>query len=296
MSEVNKTTIIAEDKRTDIKDYLPLLFLGILLIGIYYSVLTVMVETWWDDPNYSHGFLIPLVSAYLIWEKREKLNHKISHKSNAGLVFLLGGIGLCIVGTAAAEFFTVRFSFVMVILGIVFYLYGKNFVKETWFPILFLIFMIPIPYVIYYAVTFPMQILSTKAATALLQLFGFPILRQGNIIHLENYSLEVVEACSGLRSLMTLTALGAAMAYITQKTIFSSILLFLLSVPIAIGANVFRITITALGALWISPKFAEGFLHEVSGLVVFLVGFISLGIVGIVLNWIGNIKNYEPNF
>ena len=106
--------------------------------------------------------------------------------------------------------------------------------------------------------------------------------------------MEVVEACSGLRSLMTLSALGAAMAYITHKTTFGSISLFLLSVPIAIGANVFRIVITALGAYYISPKLAEGFLHEVSGLIVFLVGFISLAIAGTAINWIGDMDDYYP--
>jgi exosortase len=154
--------------------------------------------------------------------------------------------------------------------------------------------MIPIPYVIYYAVTFPMQLFSTKIAVFFLDLFSLPVTSQGNIINLPNYQLEVVEACSGIRSLMTLTALGAAMAYMTQKTVFSGIIVFLFSIPIAIGANVFRIFITAIGAYTISPKFAEGFIHEASGLIVFLVGFLSLGGVAMMIKWFGNIKDYDP--
>ncbi|MDZ7339864.1 MAG: exosortase/archaeosortase family protein [candidate division KSB1 bacterium] len=270
--------------RSDLKKYTPLVLLSLLILGIYFHQLVDLVYQWWDDPNYGHGFLIPVVSLYLFWQKRDRLQHIEQRRNFWGLAILISGLALCILGTAAAEFFTVRFSFVLVLLGTIWFFYGTDFIKELWFPILFLIFMIPLPYVIYYALSFPLQLLSTKAAVAILQFTGLPALRQGNIINLPHYSLEVVEACSGLRSLMTLSALGAAMAYLTQKTLASGVLLFLLSLPIAVGANIFRILVTALGAVFISPKFAEGFLHEVSGLVVFVSGFIALGILGLVLN------------
>ncbi|UCE05299.1 MAG: exosortase/archaeosortase family protein [bacterium] len=277
-----------------IKRYFPILLISIIVIVIYFQAIIEMVAQWWDDPNYSHGFLIPIVSAYLIWQKKEMLENISRKNSNPGLIIIVLGAIIYILGTAAAEFFTARFSLVLVIFGIILFYYGKEYIEEIWFPILFLLFMIPIPYVIYYSVTFPMQLLSSQAASTVLQLAGLEIVRQGNIINLPNYSLEVVEACSGLRSLMTLSALGAAMAYMTQKTTLGGTFLFLLSVPIAIGANVFRIVITALGAYYINPKLAEGFLHEVSGLIVFLVGFISLGITGTIINWIGEMKDYNP--
>jgi len=269
----------------------PLLLLSILLIGIYFQVLVKLVSQWWDDPNYSHGFLIPLVSGYLIWRKRQRLRNIPLKKSNLGLFIIITGLGLYIVGTAAAEYFSVRFSLVVVILGLVLYFGGWQFFKEIAFPLVFLFFMIPIPYVIYYAISFPMQIFSTKLASFVIYLTGIPVLRQGNIIHLPNYSLEVVEACSGLRSLISLSALGALFAYLSQKTLFSRSLLFLLSIPIAIGANVFRLFITALGAMVIGPEFAEGFLHEFSGILVFLTGLVSLVIAGGILRWIGREKN-----
>lgn len=283
-----------ETIKTGNKSYLPSIFLILMVFGVYFEVVLPLITDWWTDSNYSHGFLIPFISIYFIWQKRGNLANLLQEKSNLGLILLIIGLGIYIIGTAAAEFFSVRFSLILVILGITLYFYGKKLIKEIWFPILFLIFMIPIPYVIYYSITFPMQLFSTKAATFLIQLAGFNVLRQGNIIHLSNYSLEVAEACSGLRSLITLSALGAAIAYMTQKTIFSAIFLFLLSVPIAIAANVFRILFTAFGAVMISPKFADGFLHEMSGLVVFLIGFISLGIAASVIRWMGNLKNYEP--
>ncbi len=263
------------------KKHLPLILLSILLIGIYFQVIIELVVQWWDDPNYSHGFLIPLVSGFFVWKARKKLGTLPTQNSNWGLLVLVAGLGLYVVGTAAMEYFSVRFSMVVVVIGLVLYFGGKKFLKTLWFPLVFLVFMIPIPYVIYYSVTFPMQLFSSKLACGFLQLSGLSVMRQGNVIHLPNYSLEVVEACSGLRSLMTLSALGAAMAYMTQKSLVGGVIVFFSSIPIAIGANVFRLVITALGAFLISPKFAEGFLHEASGLVVFLSGLFCLSLVAV---------------
>jgi exosortase len=192
------------------------------------------------------------------------------------LLILLLGLGIYIVGTAGAEYFSARFSLVIVLFGLIFYLNGKEWAKELLFPIAFLSFMVPIPYVIYYAIAFPMQLFSTKLTYYLLHFIGLPSIRQGNIIHLPNYSLEVVEACSGLRSLVSLLALGAFFAYITFKSNYKRIILFSSVFPIAIGANILRIFITALGAYVISPKLAEDFLHKLSGLIVFLTAVFSL--------------------
>ena len=263
------------------KKHLPLILLSILLIGIYFQVIIELVVQWWDDPNYSHGFLIPLVSGFFVWKARKKLGTLPTQNSNWGLLVLVAGLELYVVGTAAMEYFSVRFSMVVVVIGLVLYFGGKKFLKTLWFPLVFLVFMIPIPYVIYYSVTFPMQLFSSKLACGFLQLSGLSVMRQGNVIHLPNYSLEVIEACSGLRSLMTLSALGAAMAYMTQKSLVGGVIVFFSSIPIAIGANVFRLVITALGAFLISPKFAEGFLHEASGLVVFLSGLFCLSLVAV---------------
>ncbi len=275
-----------------LRKYGPFILLLLLILGIYFQQLVDLVRQWWDDPNYSHGFLIPVVSVYLFWAKRERLQSMKPQRNFAGLAILIAGLLLCIIGTAAAEFFTVRLSLIVTLLGTIWFFYGTDFIRQLWFPILFLIFMIPIPYVIFYAISFPMQLLSTKIAVVILQFTGLTVLRQGNIINLPNYSLEVVEACSGLRSLMTLSALGAAMAYLTQRNIVSGGLLFLLALPIAIAANIVRILLTAIGAVIISPKFAEGFLHEISGLVVFLTGLIALGILGIGFNVLG--KRFSP--
>jgi exosortase len=269
----------------------------LLFIGLYLQVIIGLVGDWWVDSNYSHGFLVPLVSAYLVWKKKDKLKSLERKKSYFGLLILLLGLGIYIVGTAGAEYFSARFSLVITLFGLVFYLNGKEWAKELLFPIAFLAFMVPIPYVIYYSIAFPMQILSSKLTQYVLHFIGLPSIRQGNIILLPNYSMEVAEACSGLRSLVSLLALGAFFAYTTfpkepdtGKSNLKRLMLFLSVFPIAIAANIFRILITAIGAYVISPKLAEDFLHKLSGLIVFLISVFSLFIFSQIIKFFSRKK------
>jgi len=269
----------------------------LLFIGLYLQVIIGLVGDWWVDSNYSHGFLVPLVSAYLVWKKKDKLKSLERKKSYFGFLILLLGLGIYIVGTAGAEYFSARFSLVIVLFGLVYYLNGKEWAKELLFPIAFLTFMVPIPNVIYYAIAFPMQLLSSKLTQSVLHFIGLPSIRQGNIILLPNYSMEVAEACSGLRSLVSLLALGAFFVYITfpkdtnsDKSNLKRLILFFSVFPIAIGANIFRILITAIGAYVISPKLAEDFLHKLSGLIVFLISVFSLFIVSQIIKFFSRKK------
>jgi exosortase len=264
--------------------------LAFLFILLYFQVIVGLVNDWWVDSNYSHGFLVPLVSAYLIWKKRGKLKSLEKKRSYWGFLILLSGLGIYILGTAGSEYFSVRFSLVIVLFGLIFYLNGKEWAKELLFPVAFLSFMVPIPYVIYYSIAFPMQLFSTKLSYYVLHSIGLPSIRQGNIIYLPNYSLEVVEACSGLRSLVSLLALGTFFAYIAFKSNLKRFILFLSVFPISIGANIFRILITAVGAYVISPKLAEDFLHKLSGLIVFLISVFSLFILSRIIRIISRVK------
>lgn len=248
-----------------------MLLLGAAFIGLYFPIIIDLVKEWYVDNNYSHGFLIIPVSIWLIWKKREILRTIPLETGRWGLPIIIGSLGLFILGTAGAEFFTTRVSMVGLLLGVALYLAGPRFVREIWFSFFFLLFMIPIPYIIYYSLTFPLQLLGSKIAAGVLGVIGIPHLRQGNIIHLpDNYSLEVAEACSGLRSLVSLLALGALLAYWTQTSKTKAAILFLSTIPIAIAANIFRISVTAIGAYGISRKIAEDFIHELSGTIVFL--------------------------
>jgi exosortase len=230
----------------------------------------------------------------MIWRKRTQLRQTDKEKSFLGFVIFLVGLSIYIVGTAGAEYFSVRFSLVVVIFGLTLHFFGKRIMEQVWFAIAFLLFMIPIPYVIYYALAFPMQLFSSKVSVFFLRFVGVPAIRQGNIIYLtNNYTLEVAEACSGLRSLVSLLALGGILAYFTQKNKVKQIIVFLSTIPIAIIANFFRVFLTAWGAYAISTKLAEDFLHEVSGVFVFLISTLLLLSFGLFLNLFGRKKSIQ---
>ena len=255
----------------------------VILFAIYLPTLYDLVGDWYHDSNYSHGFLVPLVSVYLLWQKREELKKTPAMIDPLGMIFVVFGLLLFILGNGAAEYFTVRFSFVVTLAGLVFLLFGREILKKVWFELFFLLFMIPIPYVIYYALTFPMQLLASKITAGVLNAIGMAVVRQGNIIHIDGYSLEVAEACSGMRSLVSLLALGALYAYLTQRHFWSKLTLFLSTIPIAVAANVFRVFITSLLAYTVTQEVTVEPLHSILGLSVFVVAFIMLFVVGFVL-------------
>ena len=255
----------------------------IALVLVYLPALYDLVIDWIEDSNYSHGFLIPIVSAFLIWKKREQLKAVTFKKDNAGLMLLILGLILFVVANGAAEYFTIRFSFVFCLFGLTYYLFGREVIKETWFPFFILLFMIPVPYVLYYAITFPMQTLATKITVVILNTLGMNAIRQGNIIHITGHTLEVAEACSGIRSLISLLALGAIYAYTTQKRFTAQLILFLSTIPIAVIANVFRVLVTSVMVAAVTEQVTEEPLHSIMGMLVFVFAFISLFILGFIL-------------
>ena len=255
----------------------------IILFLIYLPALIDLVSDWANDPNYSHGFLIPVVSAFLIWNKRKTIASLPSHLDNRGLTLIIIGMILFILANGAAEYFTLRFSFVLVLFGLTYYLFGKDIIKTTWFAFFMLLFMIPIPYVVYYALTFPMQTLASKITVATLNAIGMSAVRQGNIIHITGHSLEVAEACSGIRSLVSLLALGAVYAYITQKRFFAQVLVFLSTIPIAVIGNVVRVLATSVLVATVSESVTEEPMHSIMGMLVFVVALILLVFVGAIV-------------
>ncbi len=287
MSDIPRNTTANGALAPEVSASIPLWQIGALAAAfllLYFPIIIDLVYDWYTDPNYGHGFLIIPVVAWVIWRKREVLKTIPLETSKWGLPVIGASLLLFIAGTAGAEFFTTRVSMVGLLLGITLYMAGQRFVREIWFAFFFLLFMIPVPYIIYYSATFPLQLLGSKIASGVLTVAGIPHLRQGNIIHLpDNYSLEVAEACSGLRSLVSLLALGALLGYLTLKTKWKAITLFVATVPIAIAANIFRISITAIGAYGISRAIAEDFLHELSGTIVFMFSLICLLILSSIL-------------
>ncbi|MBD3401445.1 exosortase [candidate division GN15 bacterium] len=255
----------------------------VLMLLIYLPTLIDLVGDWWHDSNYSHGFLIPVVSGYLLWKKREELQALPVGTDYRGLAFVLLGMAMFVLANGGAEYFTLRVSLIVTLFGLIYFLFGQQLIGKIWFEIFFLVFMVPIPYVIYFAATFPMQLLASKITAGILNAIGMGVIRQGNIIHIQGYSLEVAEACSGMRSVMTLLALGALYAYTTQKHFSAKLILFLSTVPIAVIANVVRVFVTSLLAYTVTDEVTKEPLHSIMGLSVFVVAFILMFLVGQVL-------------
>lgn len=243
---------------------------------VYAHTVAGLVADWSVDQNFSHGFLIPPIAAYMLWQRRSDLAESRRESSLWGLVVLAAGMGLYIVGNVGAELFTMRFSILVTFLGLTLYLFGSETARKALIPIAYLLLMIPIPSILWNKIAFPMQLFASDLAAHAIRLLSIPIFREGNVLHMAETSLEVVDACSGLRSLTSLLALSGALAYIVPLSRVSKIVLFLLAFPIAIAVNIFRLTLTAATAHWIGPQLAEGFLHEASGLVVFGIAFALL--------------------
>jgi len=237
---------------------------------MYGSILKALVLQWWTDPDYGHGFFVPIFSTYVLWRERDQWLTAKRSPSNFGFVVMLGAVGLLLIGSLGAELFTSRLSLILLLAGMIVFLAGWDVLRATAFPLGFLILMIPIPAIIYNQITFPLQLLASRWASFMLEVIGVPVLRDGNILVLSNYSLEVVEACSGIRSLMSLLALSIAYGYLAEPRRWARLTLAFLMVPIALITNAIRITVAGVLAHRFGPASAEGFLHEFSGWVIFL--------------------------
>jgi len=268
--------------------WLSLVLLVLSFVTLYHHTLYKMGLDWLRDDNYSHGFLIPLIAGFLLWQERDKLSNAKVSPSNAGLFILLAGLCLFVAARTGAELFTERFSMLMVIWGGVLFILGRQHARIAWIPIAYLIFMIPLPAIIWNQVAFPLKLFATKLATGAITFLSIPVYREGNIIHLANTTLEVVDACSGIRSLTSLLAISAAFALITDHSRLKKWVLFLSAVPIAIFVNILRLTVTAALAHRYGSEVAQGFLHEMSGLMVFAVAIVSLFGIHVLLQKIGS--------
>ena len=231
---------------------------------------------WWHDPNFSHGFFVPMFSAYVIWLKRDHLRELAPSPSWYGIPILIAGLLLLMLGNFGAELFLSRSSLLFVIAGLVITFMGWAHQREILFPWLFLILMIPLPAIIFSQITFPLQTLASILAASMLRALGVPVLLQGHIIIIPAMPLEVAEACSGIRSLLSLVTLTIIYGYLMETSVSLRVVLALASIPIAVIANSLRIVGTGLVVQYWSPDKAEGFFHAFSGWLIFVVSLIML--------------------
>src|SRR2546426_12640384 len=301
------------------------------LIFTYATVLTKLGHDWWADENYSHGLLIPFVIAYFVWSQRERLARAAECPSTWwGLASVSLALLALWAGTAGAELYIQRVSLVLILAGTVVYLWGFRLLRLTAVPLALLLLAIPIPAIIFNKVAFPLQLFASRCAVWSMSLFDIPVLRQGNVIELmplgarETKKLEVVEACSGIRSLMTLLTLAVVFAYFTHPRdggnsgdgdrpetipsrfaslvsriknygLWRSSVIVLSAVPIAIFTNTLRVSGTGILARYYGTKVADGFFHSFSGWVIYVVAFLMLFGVGWILDRVRPIGSQEPN-
>lgn len=246
------------------------------LAALYHAVLPAWVHDLWVDENYSHGVLVPFVSAWLAYDRRAALAARPPQPALGGLVILLAGVALLLLGRLAAELFTMRLSFVVVLAGLIVFVLGWAHARVLALPVAFLLFMVPLPAVVLNSVTLPLQFVASEIAVSALHALQLPALREGNVILLPNTTLEVVEACSGLRSLISLGAMSVVVAVVAVERPLGRLLLVASSVPIAVLTNGARVAGTGILAYHFDPAVAEGFFHGFSGWLVFLTALLLL--------------------
>ena len=254
----------------------PIVFSVAAFAFLYRAVIAKLVYDWTYDGNFSHGFLIVPIAAYLVWERRKKLAATPLEPTVIGLVLLVGSLATLAAGILGAELFLSRVSMIGVIGSIVLFTTGWRFLRVLKFPLAFLLLMIPIPAIVFNQISLPLQLLASKAAEYTLQMVHIPVLREGNVIVLANTSLEVAEACSGIRSLISLVTLAIVYGYFSDGRVWARTVLTLAAVPVAVVSNAARVAGTGVAAHYYGPQAAEGFFHTFSGWMLFLVAFVML--------------------
>jgi exosortase len=241
-----------------------------LLIVCYASVLGGLVRQWASDGDMGHGFLVPCVAMYIAWQRRPELAAVEITPNYGGLVLVIWGTAQMMLGNLAAQIFVTRTAFMVSLIGVVLFLGGKGLVRALGFPLFLMIFLFPIPAMLYAQITLPLQIFASSVAEAVLNIVGIPVLRDGNILELAHQRISVVEACSGMRSLLSLSFLSLIYAYFFDSRVWIRGLLSAVTIPIAIAANAARVTVTGLVG-GVRPDLAEGIFHIFEGWVLFLV-------------------------
>jgi len=253
--------------------------IAVLLTAVYYQVIWKLVMDWWQVSDVSHGFLVPPFAAYLLWAKRNTLRGVEIDPSWSGIPVVAAGLAVLLLGVYGAELFLSRISLLIVLAGLTLTFAGREMLAKVQFVLLVFLLAIPIPAIIFNQITLPLQTLSATSASALLPLFDVPVLREGNVIVLPMMKLEVAQACSGIRSLMSLLTVSILLGYFLEPSVVRRTLLALSSIPIAIIANSLRILGTGLCVQYWDPDKALGFFHEFSGWVMFLVSLACLYVV-----------------
>lgn len=249
---------------------------AVFIVLVYHQTLQTLWRTWNTNPNYSHGFLIPPVVAFLLWRERRRFIEATGRGSAFGLVL----IGLALVGQVvsirAGVFMTQGYSFVLLLFGLSLFLCGGRATRIVWFPLSYLVFMLPMPPYLMNVIAFKLKVFAARTGSGVALKLGIPLVRSGMTIHIPTGSLRIADPCSGLRSLIALVALGALFAFLTEGKTWKRLVLFASAVPLAVLANVIRISVLCVVANIWGIDAALGFFHDFSGFLLFMIAFLGL--------------------
>jgi len=263
-------------------DLAKLIVLAVLTGLAYIPTFEWMIQRWSvKDTYYSHGFLVPFISGFIVWLKRKTLaTLKQSPTLLWGWLIFGSGIFIHTLSALWRVYFTSGFSLLMVLAGLILLFFGKEHLKALWFPLSFLAFMVPLPMVAVTNISFRLKIFAAQVSTGIVRWLGVPAIRDGSVIRTMHSYVMVEDPCSGIRSLIALIALGALMAYFSHISRIKKLILFASSIPIAIGTNIIRIVAVTLASEMYGSKFATGLFHDAMGILVFVFAFIGLTLVG----------------
>ena len=279
MDSLSPSTVASASERAEPplnQLWIQLAAVGLIVCYLYAGIVSHLVWQWWTDPDFSHGFFVPIFAAVVVWQRRDRLARIRLSPSWTGFLIILLALATLIVGVLGAELFLSRTSLILLLAGAIVVFAGWDFFKAVSFPWAILFLMVPIPAILFNKITFPLQFFASQMATSLLSLVGVPVLRDGNVIQLPALSLEVVQACSGIRSLLSLGTLAIIYGYFAEKSAWKRVVLALSSIPIAVAANGLRIMGTGLLGQYWDPDKAQGFFHEFSGWLIFVLSVIML--------------------
>jgi exosortase len=262
----------------------PLVWVSAAMLASFYPMLERLVNQWMNDDDMGHGFFVPAVAAYIAWQRKDQILNIPLKRNYLGIAIMLYASFQYVLGTVAAENFVTRTSIIISLAGAVYFVGGRALLRPLAFPIALLFFMVPLPTVIYNQITFPLQLFASAVAEKSLLLLGIPVLRDGNVLELSEHKLSVVEACSGIRSLLSLTFLSLVYGFFFEPRVWVRGVLLAATIPIAIAANSFRVSIT--GVLYeYKSEWAEGFFHTAEGWVIFMFALAMLLAFHHFLNW-----------
>jgi exosortase D (VPLPA-CTERM-specific) len=299
---------------SNLKKFSKPLIIAAALAFLYANVLVKLGRDWWTDENYSHGLLVPFLIGYIVYLEFDNLKNAVGKPLvRTGLTAVLLALAMLLGGTLGAELFTQRISLILMLAGIVIYFFGAKILKLLVVPFVLLLLAIPIPQIVFNKIAFPLQIYASQMAIWGIRLFELPSVRKGNVIEIlpsgatQVIALEVVEACSGIRSLMTLVTLGLVLAYFTGSKrrldeggwfdflknfdFWRAVILMLAAIPFAILTNAARVTATGVFTYHFGRRATEGFWHDLSGWLVYIAALALLLLLNFGLNKIKQRKS-----